>query len=75
MTTGEILGYTKRLKSITESNTSNREKDLRLANLMTDLEGAYQIPLFGGERLERFKKEHPHVFQLYRTASMERSFE
>lgn len=70
MNTGEMLGFTNRLKSITESKVSSHHKDLRLANLMTDLEGAYQIPALQDEQ---FEKQYPHLMQLYRTVSDERS--
>lgn len=72
MNTGEMLGYTERFKEIVNSKQSDDHKAVRLATLMTDLEGAYQIPLFGKERIEAFEKVNPHVMQLYRTVSAER---
>lgn len=72
MTTGEMLGYTKRLQEIL-SLPQSAQRDMRLANLMTDLEAAYQIPVIGKERIETFKEKHPHVMQLYRTVSAARS--
>lgn len=72
MTTGEMLVYTDRFKNITESTLSNQVKDTRLASLMTDLEHVYGIPMI---RNEQFEQENPCLMQLYRTVSMERSFD
>lgn len=72
MTTGEMLGYTKRFKEITGVKPSH-QSNVRLANLMTDLESAYQIPQVGKDRIERFKAEKPFAWQLYLTVSEARS--
>lgn len=70
MTVGEMLQYTNRLKEILESNAPLFIKDRRLANLMTDLEQAYGIPIL---RDQEFEKENPFLMQLYRTISEARS--
>jgi hypothetical protein len=72
MTTDEQLGYTKRLNEILCSRPSE-QRDRRLANFMTDLEGAYQIPLVGKDRIEDFEVRNPKVMQLYRIASKART--
>lgn len=66
MTFGEMLQYTNRLKEILESNAPQCIKDRRLANLMTDLEQAYNIPIL---RDQDFEKANPFLMQLYRTVS------
>lgn len=66
ITVGEMLHYTKRFKEIINSNASTYIKNVRLAALMTDLERAYQIPMF---RNEAFEREHPFLMMLYRTVS------
>lgn len=71
MTTGEMLDYTNRFKSIVNSNASSDIKDVRLANLMNDLESAYQIPMI---RTDKFEIENFQLMQLYRTVSSERNF-
>lgn len=71
MTVGEMLQYTNRLKEILASNAPQFIKDRRLANLMTDLEQAYGIPIL---RDQEFEKENPFVMQLYRTISEARMF-
>ena len=71
MTTGEMLMFTKRLKNILEANAPQVVKDARLANLMSDLEKAYNIPML---RSENFEKQNPFVMQLYCTVSEARSF-
>lgn len=71
MTFGEILEFTKRLNSILDSSAPSRIKDIKLANLMTDLELDYQIPMLNDEE---FNKSNPYVIQLYRTVSEARTF-
>ncbi|MEK4181754.1 hypothetical protein NSQ61_20135 [Aeribacillus sp. FSL K6-1121] len=66
MTAGEMLMFTKRFKNILSSKTPQSIKDARLANLMSDLERAYNIPML---RNENFEKQNPFVMQLYRTVS------
>lgn len=69
MTTGEMLYYTNRLKEICSiKNTDLR--NARLANLMTDLEHAYNIPML---KNDDYNTKHPFVMQLYRTVSAERT--
>ncbi|WP_017726734.1 hypothetical protein [Halalkalibacterium ligniniphilum] len=72
MTTGEMLGFTNRFKEIMTCK-SYQLKQKRLANLMSDLERLYQIPLFGHERIQDFQKKNPFVIQLYGTVSAARS--
>lgn len=69
MTTGEMIGYQKRLTDIRNCNNGIK-RDVRLANLMSDLEQAFRIPMF---RKESFEEANPHLMQLYTTVSMERS--
>jgi hypothetical protein len=70
MTTGEMLMFTKRFKNILSSKTPQNIKDARLANLLSDLERAYNIPVL---RNIEFEKENPFVMQLYRTVSEARN--
>ncbi|RAK21111.1 hypothetical protein B0I26_10363 [Anoxybacillus vitaminiphilus] len=67
---GEMLQYTNRLKEIVGCNCPDQVKNVRLANLMTDLESAYGIP---ATRDEQFEKQKPFVMQLYRAVSEARS--
>lgn len=73
MTVGEMQGYTKRLKEIMQIKNVD-QRNQRLANLMTDLEQAYQIPMIGKDRIERFKEKNIFAWQLYRTVSFSREF-
>lgn len=68
MTVGEMLEFTKRFKEIMDRNSDT--KDERLANLMTDLELAYEIPALNDEE---FNKKNPFVMSLYRAVSEARS--
>lgn len=74
MNFGEMKIYTKRFKEILSTKQSSHVKSVRLASLMTDLEGAFQIPIFGKERIENFEKQQPHTMQLYRSVSEAREF-
>lgn len=67
MTTGEMLAWTRRLRSILSGPSETRDE--RLAAMMTDLEQRYDIPLLIGERLAWFETEQPFVMRLYRTVS------
>jgi len=64
MTVGEMLGLTDRFKEIISFNSA--EQGERLANLMTDMEVAYDIPILNNES---FNKRNPFVIAMYRTIS------
>lgn len=68
MTVGEMLGWTKRFNQILGG--AQTLKDKRLAQLMTDLERAYNIPLLNDEE---WNKRNPFVVQLYRAVSEARN--
>ena len=68
MTFGEMRKWTERFNQILGG--AQTLKDKRLANLMTDLEQAYGIPIL---RDQEFEKENPFVVQLYRAVSESRS--
>lgn len=68
MTVGEMLQWTERFNQILGG--AQTLKDKRLANLMTDLEQAYGIPIL---RDQEFEKENPFVVQLYRAISEARN--
>ena len=70
MTTGDMLGYGKRLINIVRSDSAEDIKNERLANLMTDLERAYQIPSL----LANATNVDPIALQFYQMVSNERSF-
>lgn len=70
MTTGEMLTWTNRLKEIRSIKNADL-RDARLANLMSDLETVYGIPMLNNKN---YNEENPHVMQLYRTVSAERTF-
>lgn len=70
MNFGEMLGFTIRFKEIIQSKLPKQNKTMRLSYLMSDLEGAYSIPL----KNEQFEKDHPQLMQLYRTVSEAREF-
>lgn len=68
LTVGEMLGLTKRFHEI--QNCDSRVKDVRLANLMTDMEQAYDIPCL---RNDEYNKKNPHVIAMYRAVSEARA--
>lgn len=64
MTIGEMHGFTNRFKEIMAASINL--KDHRLGNLMSDLEMAYEIPMFNNVD---FNNSNPQVIQLYHTVS------
>lgn len=74
MTVGEALEYTNRFTGIVNSTAPTDIKDVRLANLMTDLEETFSIPVISSYRRAKFAEENPEVMQLYVTVSEARCF-
>lgn len=70
MTAGEMLSFMDRLNEIIEAKLTEAFKNERLANLMTDLERAYQIPGL----LANATNVDPVALSFYRMVSAERSF-
>ena len=68
MTVGEMLGWTERFNQILGGAQTLRDK--RLAQLMTDLEQAYDIPILNDEE---YNRENQFVVQLYRAVSEARN--
>ena len=68
MTVGEMLKWTERFNQILGGAQTLRDK--RLANLMTDLEQAYDIPILNDEE---YNRKNPFVVQLYRAVSEARN--
>lgn len=69
MTFGEMRIWTERFNQILGG--AQCSKDKRLAQLMTDLERAYDIPILNDEE---WNKRNPFVYQLYRAVSEARNF-
>ncbi|OHR68702.1 hypothetical protein HMPREF3291_08620 [Bacillus sp. HMSC76G11] len=69
MTTGEMLIYTKKYYDILA--LPKRKRSLKFANLMTELEVNFKIPMINSNR---FNQENPYLMQLYRMISNERQF-
>lgn len=72
MTVGDMKRLQDRLQGILQKG--GEFKNQRLANLMTDLEVTYAIPLFGKDRIAAFEEGNPFVLQLYRAVSSYREF-
>ena len=68
MTFGEMRIWTERFNQILGG--AQTLKDKRLANLMTDLEQAYDIPILNDEE---YNRKNPFVVQLYRAVSEARN--
>lgn len=66
--------FKQRFGEIKNSDSDMYIKTVRLAALMTDLEGTYGIPAIGAERIAAFKRAFPEVMNLYREVSLERKF-
>lgn len=70
MTVEEMLKLTKRFKEIERCDSSI--KDVRLANMMADMEQAFDIPTL---YCEEYNKRNPFVMSMYRTVSEARSLQ
>lgn len=60
-----VANFRKDFEEILEDPNTNR-RDVRLANLMSEMEGAIQIPLL--QNLE-WEAQHPEEIELYREIS------
>ena len=63
-----LAHFRKDFEEILEDPNTNR-RDVRLANLMSEMEGAIQIPLL--QNLE-WEAQHPEEIELYREISQAR---
>ena len=63
-----LANFRKDFEEILEDSNTNR-RDVRLANLMSEMEGAIQIPLL--QNLE-WEAQHPEEIELYREISQAR---
>ncbi|ENH96690.1 hypothetical protein J416_09339 [Gracilibacillus halophilus YIM-C55.5] len=70
MKMGDMAKYTDRLNETMQIKDKQLRND-RLANLQSDLEAAYEIPLTGDAL--KFRIENPGVIELYRTVVEARS--
>ena len=66
MTLGQ---FNKRYEEIIHSNLSSNRKAVKLADLMTELEAEFKIPMV---RNEKWEQENRAVIALYRKISMSR---
>lgn len=48
-------------------------KRIRAEALMTDMENAFQIPIFGADRIQAFNFAFPEVLKFYREVSLARA--
>ncbi|MFD2046045.1 hypothetical protein ACFSTA_12355 [Ornithinibacillus salinisoli] len=72
MTVPFLPQFEDRFLEIDEMKEPTRSK--RLAILMTDMEGVYDIPLSGRDRDNEFTDNNPEVMTLYKKVSMAREF-
>lgn len=60
-----------RAKEIVESQKSNYQKDIELAEVLTEMEDEYMIPML---RDPEWESKHPNVIDTYRKISSMRTF-
>ena len=58
--------FENRFDEIHETPINDEIKSIRMAALKTDMETAFQIPVYGVERIEAFKRAFPGIIELYR---------
>ncbi|UFT98130.1 hypothetical protein KO561_13050 [Radiobacillus kanasensis] len=71
---GGLSEFAKRLTEINTSDLPQGVKDTRLAVLMSDMEGTYNIPTISTKLRQEFEYKQPQVMSLYRMVSDSRSF-
>ena len=69
-TASTLAEFNDRFQRIIDSNDSDRQKDLDLARLMSDMEVVFQIPALANEE---YKKKNPEVMALYQRISRSRT--
>lgn len=65
--------FENRFDEINESPRNDDIKSIRMSALMTDMEVAFQIPIYGVERIEAFKRAFPGIIEFYREVSIARA--
>lgn len=70
----KLIKFKQRFEEINESKRDSNIKSIRMAALMTDMEVAFQMPLYGAERIAAFKRAFPGVVEFYREVSFARKF-
>lgn len=66
-----LAEYNKRYETLIHSDLSSYEKDLKLSELMTEMEEAFSIPMI---RKPKWEEENRAVIAMYRKISMSRTF-
>ncbi len=61
--------FENRFDEIQETPVNDEIKSVRMAALKTDMETAFQIPIYGVERIEAFKRAFPGIIEFYREVS------
>lgn len=69
-----LIKFKRRFEEIKESKRDSDIKSIRMAALMTDMENAFQIPIYGAERIAAFRRAFPGVIEFYREVSFARKF-
>ncbi len=65
--------FENRFDEIQETPVNKDIKSVRMSALMTDMEIAFQIPIYGLERIEAFKRAFPGIIEFYREVSFARA--
>lgn len=68
-----LLSFKQTYKGIMDNESSQHERAVQLADVMTRMEHHYKIPLVGKKRMQDFEHEYPEVWNLYITVSASRA--
>lgn len=66
-----LVEYNTRYETLIHSDLTPQQKDLKLANLMSEMEVAFNIPMI---RKPEWEEENRAVIAMYRKISMSRTF-
>lgn len=67
-----LIKFKQRFEDIQSSKRDRYIRSVRMGALMTDMENAFQMPMYGAERIAAFKRAFPGVVEFYREVSFSR---
>lgn len=67
-----LIKFKQRFEDIQASKRDRYIRSVRMGALMTDMEIAFQMPMYGAERIAAFKRAFPGVVEFYREVSLAR---
>lgn len=67
-----LIKFKQRFEDIQNAKRDSYIRSVRMGALMTDMEVAFQMPMYGANRIAAFKRAFPGVIEFYREVSSAR---